>query len=164
MGACECCLGYCQYVYGQILILCIHVLHYFPDCSQFDAGRWPSSVNHSFVLSLSLPNYNQLTAAHVYQQIKQHQQVTNVTNSKHAQEDEDRRITRSNFQNKVLHRCPRLLLYLNRCHRVHLQRLGSRAVVSQAESDHRRYSGTRTKQIVAWSRQSLWSAKDNYVD
>ena len=51
MCACEFCFGYCQDVYGLILILCIHVLHYFPDCSQFDTGRWPSSVNHSFVRS-----------------------------------------------------------------------------------------------------------------
>ena len=53
MGVCECCLGYWQYVYGKILILCIYVLHYFPDCSQFDTGRWPSSINHSFVRSFS---------------------------------------------------------------------------------------------------------------
>ena len=71
-----CCFGYCQYVYGQTLILCIHVLHYFPDCSQFDTGRWPSSVNHSFVrsfvmsvcqsLSLSLlPSYVGHFCSHV---------------------------------------------------------------------------------------------------
>ena len=34
--------------------MCIYVLHYFPDCSQFDTGRWPSSVNHSFVRSFVL--------------------------------------------------------------------------------------------------------------
>ena len=34
--------------------MCIYELHYFPDCSQFDTGRWPSSINHSFVRSFSL--------------------------------------------------------------------------------------------------------------
>ena len=35
------------------LSACLPALHYFLDCSQFDTGRWPSSINHSFVLSLS---------------------------------------------------------------------------------------------------------------
>ena len=36
------------------MILCIPVLHYFPSCSQFDTGKWPCSINHSFFRSFSL--------------------------------------------------------------------------------------------------------------
>ena len=33
----------------------IPVFDHFPSCSQSDTGRWPSSMNHSFVLPLPLP-------------------------------------------------------------------------------------------------------------
>ena len=41
--------------------MCIYELHYFPDCSQFDTGRWPSSINHSFVRSLMYRSFNSIS-------------------------------------------------------------------------------------------------------
>ena len=44
-----------DFVYSCTVVVSTEVVYLFPSCTQFDTGRWPSSINCSFIHSFFLP-------------------------------------------------------------------------------------------------------------